>query len=94
MVAGERGRRAGCEPRGRAVAGLGAGVVVAPGVLRLRLGIGSPTAAGVLTGSVALAVGLAHPQTDGLAVAAGGALVLLAWALAATLRELRETAVD
>lgn len=63
-------------------------------MLRLRLGIGSPTAAGVLTGSVALAVGLAHPQTDGLAVAAGGALVLLAWALAATLRELRETAVD
>ncbi|MCC9309534.1 hypothetical protein LN042_21050 [Kitasatospora sp. RB6PN24] len=78
----------------RVVAGLGVKVVVAPRVWRLRLGIASLTAASALTGSVALAVGLARPQADRPAIAAGGALVLLAWALAATLRDLRETVAD
>jgi hypothetical protein len=78
----------------RVVAGLGSSVLAAPRPWRLRLGIGSLLAASVLTAAVVLGAGLAHRQVDGPAVGAGVGLVLLAWALAAALRDLRDTATD
>ncbi|MGK4584006.1 hypothetical protein [Kitasatospora sp. HPMI-4] len=78
----------------RFFAGLGGTVVAAPPSGRLRLGLWSLTAAGVLTGSVVLAASAARQTPDHIAVAAGAALVLLAWALTATLRDLRSVATD
>jgi hypothetical protein len=75
----------------RVVAGLGTATVVAPSAWRLNLGLGSLAAGSLLTGSAALSAAFGRPAPDRVAVAAGSALVLLALALTATLRDLRET---
>ncbi|MFI9362804.1 hypothetical protein ACIG5E_17375 [Kitasatospora sp. NPDC053057] len=60
-----------------------------PHPARLRLGLGALTAAGVLAGAALLATRTAGHAA--VAAAAGILLVLLAWPLAATLRDLRQT---
>ncbi|WP_037603306.1 hypothetical protein [Streptacidiphilus rugosus] len=73
----------------RAVSDVGGAVLVLPSAASLRLGLWSLTAGSLLTGAVALAVCFGRPHPDRIAVAAAGCLVLLAGALAATLRDLR-----
>ncbi|MFJ9844515.1 hypothetical protein ACIRYZ_29490 [Kitasatospora sp. NPDC101155] len=74
----------------RTVAGpAGRAALATPSPFRLRLGLGALATAGVLAGSTLLATWTAdHAAT---ALTAGILLVLLAWPLAAALRDLRQT---
>ncbi|MEZ0094914.1 hypothetical protein [Streptacidiphilus sp. EB129] len=78
----------------RIFAGLGGTVIVAPRSGRLLAGMWSLTATSVLVGSIVLGTSAARPAPDRIAVAAGAALVLLAWALTTTLRDLRSVTAD
>lgn len=69
-------------------------MIIAPRPGRLRAGIWSLTAASVLAGSSVLATSAARQVPDRIAVTAGTALVLLAWTLTATLRDLHSGTTD
>lgn len=78
----------------RVLAGLGGTAVRPPRPRRLRLGLWGLTAASVLAGSTELASAIARQGVDGIGFAAGAALVAVAWAPAATLRDLRSVATE
>ncbi|MGW3042401.1 hypothetical protein ACWC9T_20740 [Kitasatospora sp. NPDC001159] len=74
----------------RTVAGpAGRAALATPSPVRLKLGLGTLTAAGVLAGSTLLATWTVGPTAT--ALTAGILLVLLAWPLAAALKDLRQT---
>ncbi|WP_329571604.1 hypothetical protein [Kitasatospora sp. NBC_01266] len=78
----------------RILASLTAPVLVAPRSGRLRLGLGTLAAATTLAGALVLGCAATHPHPGPLAVAAGAALLLPAWTLARTLRDLRSVPID
>jgi hypothetical protein len=78
----------------RVVAGLGAGVVVAPHPGRLRLGMWTLTLAGTVAGSILLSVSVTSGQLDLWSAAPGIGLLLLPSAFAGTLRDLRRVIAE
>jgi hypothetical protein len=73
----------------RVVAGLGAGVVVAPQPGRLRLGMWTLAVAGAVAGSILLSVSVTSGHLDLWSAAPGIGLLVLPSAFAGTLRDIR-----
>ena len=73
----------------RVVAGLGAGVVVAPHPGRLRLGMWTLAVAGTAAGSILLSVSVTSGRLDLWSAAPGTGLLVLPSAFAGTLRDIR-----
>ncbi|MDH6121658.1 hypothetical protein [Kitasatospora sp. GAS204B] len=78
----------------RVLASLTAPVLLAPGSGRLRLGLGTLAAATTLAGALVLGSATTHPHPGALAIAAGAALLIPAWTLARTVRDLRSVPID